>query len=198
MYESCVSCFRYPHIHRANFFFLIAIVSDAHMQLSLSCTHTHTRRRTHKHHSIFQIRLFHGSFPPSSPLKMTVADISTHSEGKRADISSWVTKLGSNYIALSRQPWLLLTRPDIWSVSAGYQFCLLPSIQHLADSLCYVFWMRRWTARYYFPGRMFFFEKTLVRFTLLLRSQVRMSWTVDYRSAKQSVLFCVCQGIDLY
>lgn len=61
---------------------------------------------------------------------MTVADISTHSEGKRADISSWVTKLGSNYIALSRQPWLLLTRPDIWSVSGGYQFCSPPPIQH--------------------------------------------------------------------
>lgn len=97
-----------------------ALISDAHIQkLSVSYTHIHIDTQAHKHHHIFQIRLFHGSFPPSSPLKMTVADISTHSEGKREDISSWVTKLGSNYIALSRQPWLLLTRPDIWSVSAG-------------------------------------------------------------------------------
>lgn len=63
---------------------------------------------------------------------MTAADISTHSEGKRADILSWVTKLGSNYIALSRQPRLPLTRPDIWSVSAGYQFCSLPPPQQWA------------------------------------------------------------------
>lgn len=118
--------------------------------LSLIDTHRHT----HKHHPIFQIRLFHGSFPPSSPLKMTVADISTHLEGKRADISSWVTKLGSNYIALSRKPWLLPTRPDIWSVSSGYQFCFLSPIQHWVDSLCYVFWMHSWTIRYCFTGRM--------------------------------------------
>lgn len=91
---------------------------------------------------------------------MTVADISTHSEGKRADISSWVTKLGSNYIALSRQPWLLLTRPDIWSVSAGYQFCSLPPIQHCPDSLCYVFWMHSWPIRYCFSAGCFLWADT--------------------------------------
>lgn len=144
----------YPQTHRAYFSHSYSLWCSHAKVISLSYTRTRTDTHRHKHHPIFQIRLFHGSFPPSSPLKMTVADISTHSEGKRADISSWVTKLGSNYIALSRQPWLLLTRPDIWSVSAGYQFCSLPPVQHWADSLCYIFWMRSWPIRYCFTGRM--------------------------------------------
>lgn len=61
---------------------LICIIS-----LSLSVTHTHA------HHPIFKSIFSMAHFLP--PLKMTVADTSTHSEGKRADISSWVMKLGS-------------------------------------------------------------------------------------------------------
>lgn len=154
-YRSCVSHTYYPHMHRAHLSQWNSLWSSYAQVISL--THTHTHRRTHAQ---TPSHLPNPSFPRLissllSPLKMTVADISTHSEGKRADISSWVTKLGSNYIALSRQPWLLLTRADIWSVSAGYQFYSLPPIQHWADSLCYVFWMHSWPIRYYFTGRMF-------------------------------------------
>lgn len=49
---------------------LIRRVSDAHMQKSSRfhvVAHTHTHAC--KHSPIFQIRLFHGSFPPSSPQK---------------------------------------------------------------------------------------------------------------------------------
>lgn len=56
------------------------------------CNAQHSRpgaqAQAHEHHSVSQICLFLGSFPPSSPLEMTAADISTHLEGKRADISS--------------------------------------------------------------------------------------------------------------
>lgn len=170
-HSSPKSLYTLRQMHECRYFYWKSIYHWCHMEpvvpveqsLMLICTshpsliysHTHIGTHTRKHHPIFQIRLLHGSFPPSSPLKMTVADISTHSEGKRGDISSWVRKLGSNYIALSRQPWLLLTRPDIWSVSAGYQFWSLPSIQHWADSLCYVFWMLSRPIRYCFAGRMF-------------------------------------------
>lgn len=58
-----------------------------YLSLSLSVTHTHA------HHPIFKSIFSMAHFLP--PLKMTVADTSTHSEGKRADISSWVMKLGS-------------------------------------------------------------------------------------------------------
>lgn len=104
-----------------------------YLSLSLSVTHTHA------HHPIFKSIFSMAHFLP--PLKMTVADTSTHSEGKRADISSWVMKLGS--IILLCQGSLDFFLPDL-TFGVHLQdtnFCFLSPSQPWTDSL-YVFWMQ--------------------------------------------------------
>lgn len=115
----------------------------------------------------------------------------THSEGKREDISSWVTKLGSNDIALWRQPWFLLTRPGIWSVSAGWQFLSLPPIQHELTQFMY------FGCTHALLGIILLVACFLWVDVVHTCQVIEELGTIDYRSATQAnVLFCPYS--DLY